>query len=246
MPYRRLPNTDAARIRAMKVALAKGRELPPFKLAYSAKTFVRLQAFLPSFENAYSMQRQSMAIQVKSNREYQEVLKKARLYLGHFMRVMNMAAQRGDIRKDCFDFYGLTNGNSSLPMLTGEKDIIYWGEKIIEGEAKRLRAGRTPVTNPTIAVVKVHFEKFQDAHQFQKTLNRKTSDYVAGIAKMRKEADEIILGIWNEVENYFADIEEELRRKEAEKYGLVYVFRKSELEKIEMGPPTDISRENIA
>jgi len=63
---------------------------------------------------------------------------------------------------------------------------------------------------------------------------------------MRKEADEIILGIWNEVENYFADIEEELRRKEAEKYGLVYVFRKSELEKIEMGPPTDISRENIA
>jgi len=246
MPYRRLPNTDAARIRAMKIALEKGRELPPFKLAYSSKTFVRLQAFLPSFENAYSLQRQSMAIQVKSNREYQEVLKKARLYLGHFMRVMNMAAQRGDIRKDCFDFYGLKNGNTPLPLLGSEKDIVYWGEKIIEGEAKRLRAGRTPVTNPTIAVVKVHFEKFQEALQFQKTLNKKTADYGATIANMRKEADEIILSIWNQVESSFANLEEETRRKEAEKYGLVYVFRKSELEKIEMAPTPGISRENIA
>ena len=49
MPYRRLPNTDAARIRAMKEALKLGKELPPFKLAYSGGTYVRLQAFLPSF-----------------------------------------------------------------------------------------------------------------------------------------------------------------------------------------------------
>lgn len=245
MPYRRLPNTDAARIRAMRIALTKGRELPPFKLAYSSKTYVRLQGFLPSFENAYSMQRQSLAIQVKSNREYQDVLKKARLYLSHFLRVMNMAVQRGDIRKDTYDFYGLPNGNVPLPLLTSEKDIISWGEKIIEGEAKRLRAGRTPVTNPTVAVVKVHFEKFRDALQFQKTLNKKTADYGSGIARLRIEADEIILKIWNEVENGLANLEEEPRRKEAEKYGLVYVFRKSELEKIETASG-DLTRENIA
>jgi len=38
MPYRRLPNTDAARVRALKTALDKGKEVPPHKLAYSAKT----------------------------------------------------------------------------------------------------------------------------------------------------------------------------------------------------------------
>lgn len=231
MPYRRLPNTDAARIRAMKEALAKGKELPPFKLAYTARTFVRLQAFLPSFENIYQLQRQSMSNQVNSNKGYQEVVKKAKTYVSHFIRVMNLAVQRGDIRKDTLEFFGMTNGHSSIPTLTSEKDVITWGKIIIEGEANRLRAGRTPVTNPTIAVVKVHFEKFMDAWQYQKTLLKRTGDYTNQIAVLRKEADSIIVNIWNEVEASFSDLSEEDKRTKAEKYGLVYVFRKSELEK---------------
>lgn len=244
MPYRRLPNTDAARIRAMKEALNQGKELPPFKLAYSSKTFVRLQAFLPSFEHIYKLQRQSLNTQVESNREYQEVTKKARLYLSHFIRVMNMAVQRGDIRKDSFEYYGITDDGGSLPSLNTEKEMVYWGDKIIEGEAKRLRAGRTPISNPTIAVVKVHFEKFKDALQFQKTLHKRTGDYSVKIAEMRKEADEIILSVWNEVEESLSNIGEDKKRLEAEKYGLVFVFRKHELEKIEES--SHISHENIA
>jgi len=231
MPYRRLPNTDAARIRAMREALKKGKELPPFKLAYSSSSYVRLQAFLPSFENIYQLQRQSMANQVNSNKSYQEIVKKARIYINHFLKVMNLAMQRGDLRKDTPEFFGLINGNSTFPTLSSEKDVIKWGKCIIEGEANRLRSGRTPITNPTIAVVKVHFEKFMDAWQFQKTLHKRTSDYSAQMAEMRKEADEIIVTIWNEVEETFSSISEESKRLEAEKYGLVYVFRKSELEK---------------
>ena len=59
MPYRRLPNTDAARIRAMRIALEKGREVPPNQMAYSPKLIVRLQRFLPQFENMITLQRQS-------------------------------------------------------------------------------------------------------------------------------------------------------------------------------------------
>ena len=54
MPYRRLPNTDTARIRAMKTALEKGKELPPHKLAFSSKTIVNLQKFLPSLNTIFS------------------------------------------------------------------------------------------------------------------------------------------------------------------------------------------------
>ncbi|MEZ5000750.1 MAG: hypothetical protein R2744_09880 [Bacteroidales bacterium] len=228
----------------MKEALNQGKELPPFKLAYSSKTFVRLQGFLPSFEHIYKLQRQSLNTQVESNREYQEVTKKARLYLSHFIRVMNMAVQRGDIRKDSYDFFGITGESGPLPSLNTEKEMVYWGEKIIEGEAKRLRAGRTPISNPTIAVVKVHFEKFKDALQFQKTLHKRTGDYSSKIAEMRREADEIILSVWNEVEESVAKLSEEKRRVEAEKYGLVYVFRKHELEKIEES--SHLPSENIA
>ncbi|HUS86932.1 MAG TPA: hypothetical protein VMW76_06820 [Bacteroidales bacterium] len=217
----------------MKMAYTKGKELPPFKLAYTAKTFVKLQAFLPSFENIYQLQRQSMANQASSNKEYQEVVKKAKTYINHFLRVMNMAVQRGDFRQDTPDFFGLINGKVSLPHISTEKEIINWGSRIMEGEAKRIRAGRTPVTNPTIAVVRVHFENFMDAWQYQKTLSKRTADYSCQMAEMRKEADQIIVDIWNEVEETFSDLPEISKRIKAEAYGLVYVFRRGELEKIE-------------
>lgn len=244
MPYRRLPNTDAARIRAMKEALEKGRDLPPFKLAYSSRLFVKLQAFLPQFEHFYKLQRESMNNQIKSNRAYQEIMKKARLYLSHFLRVMSMAIQRGDIRRNSLGYYGLPDNNSQFPQFNTEKELLHWGEKIIEGEAKRIIAGRTPVSNPTIAVVKVHFEKFKDALQFQKTLHKKTTAYSEKVAAMRKEADAIILEIWNEVENTFSNLEDHDKREQAMAYGLVYVYRKGELEKIKEA--THISRGNIA
>ena len=60
MPYRRLPNTDAARIRALRIALEKGKEVHPSQMAFSPKTVVRLQKFLPQFEKMIQLQRQSV------------------------------------------------------------------------------------------------------------------------------------------------------------------------------------------
>ena len=91
MPYRRLPNTDTARIKAMKIALEKGKELPPNKLAYSSKTIVRLQKFLPLFDHNLQLYRHALTSQNKKSKDYNEIVRKARLYLTHFIRVMNMA-----------------------------------------------------------------------------------------------------------------------------------------------------------
>ncbi|MGM0666617.1 MAG: hypothetical protein ACQETA_04790 [Bacteroidota bacterium] len=233
MPYRRLPNTDAARIRAMDQALNKGKEIPPFKLAYTADSYVKLQALLPSFIHNYQLQRQAYNKQVESNKAYQEALRKAKTYISHFLRVMMMAVQRNDFRADTLNFFGFANGNSSLPALNSEKDVIYWGNKIIEGETLRMREGRTPVTNPTMAVVKVHFENFLDSYHFQKTLQKRTGDHSDKITELREQVDELIVKIWNEVERSFSDLSEEEKRSKSENYGLVYVYRKSELEKIE-------------
>ena len=230
MPYRRLPNTDAARIRAMERALSKGQDLHPFKLAYSAETYVRLQAFLPSFKHNYQLQRQSYNKQVESDREYQEMKKKAKMYINHFLRVMNLAVQRRDLRQDAPEFFGLINGHASLPTLASEKDIIHWGEKILEGETARIRTGRTPVTNPTMAVVKVHYENFLEAYHYKNTLNKKARCYADKISEMRSQADELIANIWNEVENTYSELPDNEKRSRAEDYGLVYVFRKNEIQ----------------
>ena len=90
MPYRRLPNTDSARLRAMKKALEIGKDTPPFNLAFSMKTLVRLQGFLPVFENSISHQRQTTNNQLDKSKVNQELTRKVRLYLNHFLKVVNM------------------------------------------------------------------------------------------------------------------------------------------------------------
>lgn len=233
MPYRRLPNTDLARIRAMKTALEIGKNLTPPKMAFSSKTLIRLQKFLPIFEQSILMQKQSFAAQNKRSKNYEEVLRKARIYLTHFIRVMNMAITRGELPAETRTYYGFAIDESTVPLLNSENEVISWGKRVIDGEEFRIRKGNTPIMNPSIAVVKVRYEKFLEAWHHYKTLTMKTIDYTHKNIELRKEADQIILSIWNEVEARFSELAEEKKRTECEKYGLVYFFRKSELKKSE-------------
>lgn len=215
----------------MRKALEKGKDTPPFKMAFSMKNLVRLQGFLPAFENILSHQRQTLNNQLDKSKANQEVARKARMYLTHFLKVMNMAIVRGELPAETRTFYGISPEDTSLPSLATDNELVTWGKRIIDGEEYRIRKGNSPITNPTIAVVKVRYEKFVEAHNSHKTISKRVNDCVTRTVEMRREADEIIAGIWNEVEAAFANLPEEERRTEAEKYGLVYVFRKNEISK---------------
>lgn len=232
MPYRRLPNTDAARLRALKIAFEKGKELPPFKLAFSQSTLHKILSFLPSFEKGMLETKQAYSKQVEKSKDYTAVVKKARLYISHFLQVMNMAIIRGDISPLERKFYGIQDNTAKLPPLNTESDLIKWGEKLIHGETIRSMEGRTPITNPTIAVVKVRYEKFLDAYKFQKMLQKNYHRAQEKLEEKRIQANEIIVDIWNEVEDKFRYEPEQKRREKAKAYGIIYVFRKSELRKI--------------
>jgi hypothetical protein len=235
MPYRRLPNTDTARIRAMKIALKKGQELPPQKLAFSSKTVLRLQKFLSQFEHNIQLYRQSLASQNRRSKEYNEIQRKAKIYLTHFIRVMNMAIFRGDLPVETRTFYGLETNESTVPSLNTENELISWGKRMIEGEEVRIRKGGNPITNPTIAVVKVRFENFNEAFTAHNILAKKTFDYMVINNNLRKEADDIVLQIWNEVEKKHSTQPEERRKVLNEDYGLIYYYRKNELDKLSTG-----------
>ena len=240
MPYRRLPNTDTARIKAMKTALTKGKELPPNQLAFSSRTIIQLQNFLPQFEHNVQSYRLALTSQNKKSKDYNETLRKARIYLTHFIRVMNMAIFRGDLPVETRAFYGLATDESTVPSLTTENELMSWGRRMIEGEEFRIKKGGSPITNPTIAVVKVRFENFLEAWTYHNNLAKRTFDYIEKNNNLRKEADEIILKIWNEVENFHNSLPEEVRKSRSEEYGLVYFYRKGELDKVNAAePPVD-------
>jgi hypothetical protein len=229
MPYRRLPNTDSARLKSLKAANDKGKETPPFKLAFSPTSFRKIQSVLPGFENAIYEHRNSLNIQSEKNKEYQKRLKKVRLYISHFIQIVNMAIARGDMVADTRGFFDLDEEGKKVPSLHSDEDIIKWGEQLIEGEKKRRTMGLSPITNPTVAVLKVHYDKFIEYHNYQKSLKNRSQRAQDQLNIQRAQVDTVIQQVWNEVEETYGELPEEMRREKASEYGLVYVFRKNEL-----------------
>jgi len=234
MPYRRLPNTDAARIKALSVAYKKGKELPPFKLAFSQSTFAKIELFINSFEKAMINYKATYNVQVEKSKDYVLNTKKARLYLSHFIQVVNMAIARGELPEKTRTIYGMDIDEQKVPSLNTEKELIDWGKKIIDGEAKRIMNAQQPITNPTIAVVKVRYENFVESYNHQKILQQNTQRMLNELDTLRTKADEIILNIWNEVEASFKDLPDDLKREKCTDYGVVYVFRKNELKGLQL------------
>ncbi|MBL7113680.1 MAG: hypothetical protein ISS19_17205 [Bacteroidales bacterium] len=228
MPYRRLPNTDNARLKAMKKAQEKGKEIPPFKLAFSQSSLYKVTSFLPAFEKTMLHQKGSFTTQIDRNKDYHSQLKKAKLYISHFIQVVNMAIQRGELSSSIRDYYKLNGYGKKLPPLNNEEDVIRWGNTILEGETQRMRKGLSPITNPTVAVVKVRYEKFLESYRNQKKLQESTNRALQELKTIRPRADDIILDIWNEVEDSFKDLPDNLKREKAAEYGLVYIHRKNE------------------
>ncbi len=229
MPYRRLPNTDTARLKALKAALKMGSEIPPHKLAFSPKILPRLEKLLPQFESGLKQQKLFLSSPEEKVKDYNEIVRKARLYISHFIRVMNMAIYRGELPATTRAFYGLPVDTACVPSLNTENELISWGKRIIDGETYRIKKGGCPITNPTIAVVKVRYEKFLEALASNRISDRKVSVLASKNRQLRKEADEIILSIWNDVENYFSSLSGDIKRKKCSDYGIVYYFRKGEL-----------------
>ena len=84
--------------------------------------------------------------------------------------------------------------------------MVDWGKRIIEGERRRTSQGGVPIYNPTIAKVKVHYDIFVDSYEKQRALQALTNRSLEELSSMRARADELILDIWNQVEEKFQNV----------------------------------------
>lgn len=229
MPYRRLPNTDQARIRALKSAVGKGDVYNVNELVISLNTLSEARNFLSKFEIAHNYYAQCYDNQVKESPKHQSNVKTARLYISHFIQVLNLSVLRSEVKPIHKKLYCLPIDNYNVPDLTSEAAMVEWGKRIIEGERKRTSQGGVPIYNPTIAKVKVHYDIFVDSYERQKALQVLTNRSLEGLATMRTRADELILDIWNQVEEKFRNISpNELRLDKCRDYGVIYYYRTGE------------------
>ncbi|MDR0421768.1 MAG: hypothetical protein LBH72_01995 [Proteiniphilum sp.] len=229
MPYRRLPNTDSARIRALRTAVEKAADTDFQELPFSAGTLDESRNVLKHFEHLSSRYQQLYDAQVKAGKTFAGKIKKARMYVSHFIQVLYMCVIRSEIREEQLALYGLEKADMVVPDLSSNKQLLEWGQKIIRGERLRTAQGGVPIYNPSIAKVNVMVTLFREGYHTQELHQKATARVLQEVADYRKKVDKVIFEIWEEVEKHNRGLLPEKRLAGNREYGIVYYYRKGEI-----------------
>lgn len=229
MPYRRLPNTDACRIRTLERAVAMdGFRDHGGELVLSYQTTRDTAQFLGKYKNSYALSIRYRNQLSSASKNYAENTKMARLYVSHFLQVLIFAVLRGEVRKETLSEYGIDPNATRAPRVNSEKEIIKWGQKIIKAEEERIKKGGIPIYNPTIAKVKVHYSIFEEQYYNVKNISSIYQKHLSDVAGMRDMADNMIVDIWNQVYAFYEQEPPATRQEKYKSFGIIFYTAKKE------------------
>ena len=230
MPYRRLPNTDKARLKAMETAVDKMRRSDSYVPVIAPDLLVRVERLLWQFQSANRTYLSNLDQQLAFSRsdKYQTRLKTARMYVSHFIMVFNMCVKRKEFKVSDRSYYSMPEDMSEVPDLSTDVAVLRWCENVIRGERERTGRGGIPVYNPSVAKLAVHYDLFNELYKEHKRLKSLTDESLNAVAVMRPEADALILDVWNSIEKFFSNLSGEERLDACRSYGVIYYYRKGE------------------
>jgi hypothetical protein len=241
MPFRKLPNTDEARVRAITLLLKA------FKIFVTGITeeAEKIRAITDLFHTAlktlgerfiaevegrgYALTAQSTATQGK-----EAALSVLRKVCSHFIIVLNLAIDRGKLPVGIRSSFGLDINQEGLPNLDKEADVYDLAVRIIAGETHRIAEGGVPLAWPSLADVQAALDAYEPIREEQ--IRKKTNFDIEqeDVSKMRAEVDEAIKDGWDQVEFYFRKDEPSSLRRKARAWGVEYATRPGE-------PPEPVS-----
>lgn len=213
----------------MKAAIQQVNANSPAELRFTQRTALEVASFTPLFEQSVKQYLDSKERQAQMSKQVSEAGDVARLYLSHFIQVFNMCIARGEIKPEMRAKLGLEETGAATPDLTSNQQVVEWGHKVIEGEERRMaEGGGNRIYNPSIALVKVKFQIFEENYNKHRDILQTIQKFHDKLDEVRAKADEIILKVWNEVEEALAPIDSDDKREVAQQYGVVYFYRPQE------------------
>lgn len=85
---------------ALQKAVQKASEADFTEQVIRYQTLSKAQTFLAQFLNVVTQYHQNFNSKVSANKQYRHQVQNARMYISHFIQVLNLAVIRGEIRKD--------------------------------------------------------------------------------------------------------------------------------------------------
>lgn len=228
MPYRRLPKTDAARLKALKTLLDNNDTYTVRDRFIDWKTINDAQPAYDKLLTAYEQNRMNLKAQSRFTAKIDKLQKNAYMYVSHFLQVLFLAVERGEVKRQHLLLYGLQEDSSTVPNIKTVDGLLEWGQKVIDGEKARLKKGGRPIYNPTIGMVSTHYDIYKDVIERQRALVLKSNRSLERLQELRPKVDEVLLDLWNQIEQHFASEPPEIRFNHCREYGVVYYYRRHE------------------
>lgn len=225
MPTRRLPRNNSERSTALNRAKER-KDAPstdPLQIPYTAATISKLDIIQPDYKLKVAKVASALSLQTETT----AVVSKARIMAGYFVADMLEAMQRA-VRRELFlpsarAYYQLPVGESTIPSMRTEAEVLEWGEKTIEGETNRVLAGGIPIGFPLLSEVEAAFGTFKDANLLQAERKTLYDNAQQAVLDQNIEVDKLILKLWNETETFFDEGDKPSMRRKAREWGVVYV-----------------------
>ena len=212
------------RYQVLKQTIDRLNTTDPADRFLSKEQYQNLLSVLSRFEQIF------LSIQkLKTDPEYLGVQKKAGMFMQHYLIVLQMAVMRGEIPESALAYYGFKTCHDKIPAFNTGKQILSWGERIFDGDSKRIANGGKYITNPGIAVVKVWYEKFQSAYQNHRVQVEKFKNNQDFVCKLRNEANQAISELCNELEYAYDHLPPDEFRKIAGEFGISYKYSDKEI-----------------
>lgn len=230
MPERRLPNSIATRVAAVKEAKARKAAVNEAEWPISQKTANDLDDITLKFTKELAEMDKALANKVNATSDEKELEDMVRTCIKHFIHVLNFGIKRGKYKVSDRSFYKLDNNTGRLPKLWKESELVTWGSYLIDGEKNRMGAAtdNKPMLNPSIEELNLVFEPYLKSHTIQEDLKVKYSREHRDVIDILEEVDTVIRDIWDEVEFYYRRDTPEDMRREARAWGVVYAPNKGE------------------
>ena len=233
MPYRRLPKTDAARLKALKTVIDNNEIYTVKNRFIDWKTLNEVQQVYQKLLTANQQYNMCYNAQIRNSGKIDKLQRNAEMYISHFIQVLYLAMQRGEIKESNKKLYSLSEGDYSLPNIKTYDGILKSGINIIKGEKARIKNGGRPIYNPTISMVATHYDIFKEAYDKHKILQDKTNKSFEILKVIRPDVDRVLLDLWNQIEKHFEEEPLEIKLDECRKFGIVYYYRSTEKIKVE-------------
>ncbi len=228
MPYRRLPKTDSARLKTLKTLLDNDDIYTVRNRFVDWKTLNEAKTAYERLQTAVDQYRISFQTQTRHSTRMDKLQRNATIYVSHFLQVLLMSVERGEIKRATLSLYGLDQQATGIPNIKTIAGLLEWGQKAITGEKARMKAGGRPIYNPPIGVVTTHIEIFKEFYGQQQQLMQRTKQNLEDLSQLRPVVDEIIFQLWNQIEAHFQSEPPEVRFAECRKLGVIYYYRKNE------------------